>query len=31
MDVARMILLNLHMVLLHVNVGPNSLEASVNN
>ena len=31
MDVARMILLNLQMVLLHVNAGPNSLEASVNN
>ena len=30
MDV-RMILLNLQMVLLHVNAGPNSLEASVNN
>lgn len=31
MDVTRMILLNLQMVLLHVNAGPNSLEASVNN
>jgi len=31
MDVARMILLNLQMVLLHVNAGPNSLETSVNN
>ena len=31
LDVARMILLNLQMVLLHVNAGPNSLEASVNN